>query len=151
MPIQQEKNRRSREEKRHGGCAAVQGMQRAQKNGEAGNSTLDAPGQFGCRNIRWPAAVIWPILIKPSNNFVVLFRGEGLSFSDARKKPAVGCAMPSNSRFAQLTRLAKRVGETKQVFYELCFHEALIVGRIPLCNRKHPIRFWGGKFPMMPS
>jgi hypothetical protein len=32
---------------------------------------------------------------------------------------------------------------------ELRFHAALIVGRIPLCNRKHPIRVRRGKFPIM--
>jgi hypothetical protein len=32
---------------------------------------------------------------------------------------------------------------------ELRFHVALIVGHFPLCNRKHPIRVWRGKFPIM--
>jgi hypothetical protein len=35
------------------------------------------------------------------------------------------------------------------VVCELRFHVAVIVGRFPLCNRKHPIRFGRGKFPII--
>ncbi|SDF17075.1 hypothetical protein SAMN05421750_10842 [Agrobacterium pusense] len=57
--------------------------------------------------------------------------------------------MPAYRGLAKSLGLTKGIRKRQQMIGELRFHAALIVGCIPLCNRKHPIRVWRGKFPIM--
>lgn len=101
------------------------------------------------RNSLRPLTSIRPIAAEPANNLVVFFGGEGLPVSDSGKETAVGRAMPADRGLAKILSLTKGVRKRQQMIGELRFHVAVIVGRIPLCNRKHPIRIWRGKFPIM--
>jgi hypothetical protein len=106
-------------------------------------------GLHGTRNSLRPVTSIRPVAAEPANNLVILFGGEGLPASDSGKETTIGRAMPADRGFAKILGLTKGVRKRQQMIGELRFHAALIVGRIPLCNRKHPIRVWRGKFPIM--
>lgn len=196
-----ERGRRSREEKRHGGCAERKGISLAQQERRSGRKGPQAckassvrfperalPGKrrdwlqrqdsnlrhrnsesrgintcprsgkagspsfcglHGTRNSLRPIASIGPVAAEPANNLVILFGREGLSVSDSGEESTVGSAMSADRGLAKILGLTKGIRERQQMIGELRFHAALIVGRIPLCNRKHPIRVWRGKFPIM--
>ena len=198
----QEKNRRSREERRHGGCAKGRGQPLAQherRSGRKGPQACKASSvRFPARrlaverrdwlqrqdlNLRhrgyeprgmtaslrcvekipeaslhrllwtgnriWPIAVLRPIVAKPRNDLVVLLGCESLPGSDSGKETTVSSAVPPYSGLAKVLGRTECVRERQQVVCELRFHGAVIVGHFPLCNRKHPIRFGRGKFPII--
>lgn len=198
----QEKNRRSREERRHGGCAKGRGQTPAQQERRSGRkgpqackaSSVRFPARrlaverrdwlqrqdlnlrhrgyeprgmtaslrcFGkmleasldrllwTGNSKRPNAIIRPIGAKPCNDLIVLLGREGFPASNSRKETAIGSAVPPDSRLAKILSRTECVRERQQVVCELRFHAAVIVGHFPLCNRKHPIRFGRGKFPII--
>lgn len=183
MMTTKEKGRRSREERRHGGCTEGKGVTLAQQERRSGRkgpqvcktSSVRFPARAlpgkrrdwlqrqGCgkigeplfcglrrtRNSARPFVTVWPVAAEPSNNLIVFLGRESLSLSDSREETTIGGAMPTNGRLAKLPSRAEGVREGQQVVCELRFHVALIVGCIPLCNRKHPIGFWRGKFPII--
>jgi hypothetical protein len=56
-----------------------------------------------------------------------------------------------NGGFTKFFCRAKAFRESQKMVCKLGFHGVVIVGWIPLCNRKEPIRLWRGIFPMMPA
>lgn len=101
------------------------------------------------RNTSWPIRSIGPVRTEPSHDLVILLRRERLARANAGKETAVSGAMPPNSRLTQFAGRAKRFRKSQQMICKFSFHAPLIVGCFPLCNRKHPIRIWRGKFPII--
>lgn len=123
------------------------GMSASLRCGKAGAPSFC--GLQGARNSLRPIASIGPVAAEPANNLVILFGGEGLPVSDSGEEATVGSAMPAYRGLAKSLGLTKGIRKRQQMIGELRFHAVLIVGCIPLCNRKHPIRVWRGKFPIM--
>lgn len=101
------------------------------------------------RDTSWPVRSIGPVRTEPGDDLVILLRRERLARSNAGKETAVSGAMPPNSRLTQFAGRAKRFRKSQQMICKLSFHAPLIVGCIPLCNRKHPIRLRRRKFPII--
>ena len=101
------------------------------------------------RNTSWPVRSIGPVRTEPGNDLVILLRRERLARANAGKETAISGAMPPNSRLTQFAGRAKRFRKSQQMICKLSFHAPLIVGCFPLCNRKHPIGVWRGKFPII--
>lgn len=124
-----------------------QGINTYLRSGKAGAPSFC--GLHGARNSLRPIASIGPVAAEPANNLVILLGGKGLPLSDSGEEATVGSAMPAYRGLAKILGLTKGIRKRQQMIGELRFHAALIVGCIPLCNRKHPIRVWRGKFPIM--
>lgn len=123
------------------------GMTASLRCGKTGEASFG--GLHRTRNRFRPITTIRPIVAKPAHDLVVFFGGERLPVSDSRKETTVRSAVPTDRGLAKILGFTEGVRQGQQMICELRFHVVLIVGRFPLCNRKHPIRVWRGKFPII--
>ena len=87
--------------------------------------------------------------IEPAHDLVVLLSREREAVSNASEEPAISGAQASDGRFFQAP--CGTVGGTQgnQIVSEFEFHPSLIVGQIPLFNRKVPIRLGSLNFSIL--
>ena len=101
------------------------------------------------RNIDRPFNFSGPVYRKPSNDLVVLLCRERFAVTNTREEPSVGRAMAPNSCLSKVFRRSESLRKREKMASELSFHAPVIVGCIPLFNRKHPSRQVMWKFPMV--
>lgn len=98
-----------------------------------------------------PIALFGPVTTEPRDDFIVFLGGERFTGPDSGKETTVRSTVAPNGGFTKFFCRAKAFRESQKMVCKLGFHGVVIVGCIPLCNRKEPIRLWRGIFPMMPA
>ncbi|MDB5522799.1 MAG: hypothetical protein JWM58_562 [Rhizobium sp.] len=105
-------------------------------------------GEGPCYAFR-PSRAVRPMGREPRDDLVILLGRERLALPDAHEEPPISCTQLSNGGIPYAARGREPFGKDHKMTGKLCFHGALIVGYIPLCNRKAPISQGWGKFPMI--
>lgn len=98
-----------------------------------------------------PSSLARPVRRKPRNHVIVFLGGESLAVANSHEEPTVRSTKTTHRRLAEASCHTVALGERQEICRELSFHTALIVGFIPLFNRKHPISHRRGKFPILAS
>lgn len=106
-------------------------------------------GMPRARHFRRPIHAIRPIPGKPADNFVVFLRRERLAIANPGEEAAICGAVAPDRGLAEFARVPEAFRKCEQMISEFGFHDAFIVGSIPLFNGKLPIRVGRGKFPMV--